>query len=299
MKALLLTILALLAAGLLVLAWTAGARVEPAPDADRSGRTGARPAEPDAAIDARIARLESDLAALADQVRLLRSRSDLAQVGIGGDMGGGSAEGERRALPSPADEAAAAAEVRALRERLETLELELARLRRDARLGGSARSPELGGSIARDPTGADGPGALAAQAGLDEWARRANDPGIAERDRLDALRRLRGKRNADGTDARLAAVQGMVELARYSENASTRADVWRQLSGVTDPGMRQALLDALRDDPSPEVREEAAETLADFLPDAAVQAALQWAADNDPDADVRAQAFESLGGRRS
>ena len=88
----------------------------------------------------------------------------------------------------------------------------------------------------------------------------------------------------------------MVDLFRRSEDAEVRADVFRNLHGVTDPLLRQPLLDALGGDPSREVRSEAAETLDRYLDDPAVRAALEYAAASDPDKSVREQARESLGG---
>jgi HEAT repeat protein len=73
--------------------------------------------------------------------------------------------------------------------------------------------------------------------------------------------------------------------------------VWRQLSGVTDRRLLQPLLDALAFDTSVNAREEAAETLSDFLPDPAAESALRHAADNDPDEGVREDAREYLDGR--
>ena len=43
-----------------------------------------------------------------------------------------------------------------------------------------------------------------------------------------------------------------------------------------------------------DLSEEAAETLADFLPDPSVEAALRFAMDNDESQSVRRQAAESL-----
>ncbi len=88
-----------------------------------------------------------------------------------------------------------------------------------------------------------------------------------------------------------------LELARTLSKGETRADVWRQLSHVTDRRLRQPLLDALAYDEHAKAREEAAETLADFLPDRAVEGALRAAMENDVDAGVRRQAAESLAGR--
>jgi hypothetical protein len=67
---------------------------------------------------------------------------------------------------------------------------------------------------------------------------------------------------------------------------------------VKDPRLRQPLLDALAFDAHPKAREEAAETLAGFMPDAVVEAALNAAAANDADEAVRRQAKHSLAGER-
>lgn len=56
------------------------------------------------------------------------------------------------------------------------------------------------------------------------------------------------------------------------------------------------LLDALANDPWAKAREEASETLADFLCDATVEAALRRAMEEDEDAGVCRQAAESLYG---
>ncbi len=122
----------------------------------------------------------------------------------------------------------------------------------------------------------------------------ANDPAAPDEARLAALRALRGRRDAYGGDARDAVALAMIELARTSADAAARADVWRQLHGVTDPALREPLLDALANDPVAKVREEAAETLDAFLPDAAVASALGAALKNDPDGGVRKQAAETL-----
>ena len=115
---------------------------------------------------------------------------------------------------------------------------------------------------------------------------------------LSALRGLRGQRLADGTDARIGVLPEMLNLVQTSQDGDQRADVWRQLSGVKDPSLLEALLASLADDPVPKVREEAAETLEGFMPNATVQAALRLATDNDENSRVRRQAGESLGGGR-
>lgn len=134
---------------------------------------------------------------------------------------------------------------------------------------------------------------------LVELQQRATDPLASEEEKLQALRQLRHLRDPEGREGRSpAVVDAMVELVRTSESPEVRADVWRQLSHVTEPAMRGPLLDSLAGDPDPEVREEAAETLADFLPDSGVRSALEYAAEYDEDEDVRDQARDSLRGRR-
>lgn len=130
---------------------------------------------------------------------------------------------------------------------------------------------------------------------LDELTASALDPTGTEEQRIQALRRLRGQRLADGSDARSPAVVAeMIAIGEGSADARLRADAWRQLSGVGDPQLVTPLLASLAHDPDARVREEAAETLGDFLPDANVQAALQYAMQNDSDDRVRRQAAESL-----
>lgn len=118
-----------------------------------------------------------------------------------------------------------------------------------------------------------------------------------EDQRLEALRGLRGARNPDGSDARVDVLDEMILLAESSQRAETRADVWRQMSHVTDARLKEPLLRALAGDPHAKAREEAAETLEDFLPDARVEQALRAAAAGDADEGVRRQANASLNGR--
>jgi hypothetical protein len=127
-----------------------------------------------------------------------------------------------------------------------------------------------------------------------DWQLRAMDAGATAEERLAALRALRFA-EWEGGDARTGeVVAAMVDLARTADDAGVRADVWRQLDEVADPAMLDPLLAALANDPDSEVREEAAETLAPFLPNPIVEAALRAAFENDASRDVREQAGESL-----
>jgi len=142
------------------------------------------------------------------------------------------------------------------------------------------------------------PSPEAIDAALEQLTLRARDVAATEEQRLAALRELRGKTRPDGLDARLAVLDDMLVLAQNSTDPAVRADVWRQLSNVTDPRLKQPLLDALAFDKDAKAREEAAETLAGFLPDAKVEAALRQALQNDASEDVRKQAGKSLAGGR-
>ncbi len=123
---------------------------------------------------------------------------------------------------------------------------------------------------------------------------RALDSGNSVEDRLAALKSLRFSR-IEEPDARTPdVVASMIDLVQTSADAGVRADIYRQLDGVTDPNLLQPLLDSLANDEHPEVREEAAETLAKYLPDDQVDAALRHAEAHDEDEGVREQAAESL-----
>jgi hypothetical protein len=129
---------------------------------------------------------------------------------------------------------------------------------------------------------------------LDETIRQGNDPASTPEEMLIALSTLRGQTLEDGSDARLPVLPSMIELARVSDDGEVRADVWRQLSGVTAPELLNPLLYALANDEHAKAREEAAETLADYMPDPLVESALRYAFDNDADRGVRRQAVEGI-----
>ena len=115
-----------------------------------------------------------------------------------------------------------------------------------------------------------------------------------EEEKLQALRGLRGRTDAAGQDARIAIVPEMLELARTTQDPVVKADVWRQMSGCTDPALRYPLLESAANDTGNKVREEAIETLSDFLPDPEVEAQLRHIMENDPDRGVRREAEKSL-----
>ncbi len=120
------------------------------------------------------------------------------------------------------------------------------------------------------------------------------DPYQAFDAKVSALRELQRRQFPDGVDARLAALDGAIAIGRSSLDEAQRAEVWQLLSHVTDPRLRQPLLNALAHDPAARARQEAALSLADFLPDPTVEATLRRAAVYDEDADVRWRAQWSL-----
>lgn len=129
---------------------------------------------------------------------------------------------------------------------------------------------------------------------IQEQQQHAKNPSATEQERLRALRELRRM----GKGAREVVLSEMILLGQTSPSAATRADVWRQLSGVTDPRLLPPLLTALAHDPDDKTREEAAETLGDFRNRPEARQALEHAARNDASEDVREQARHALGNRR-
>ena len=133
---------------------------------------------------------------------------------------------------------------------------------------------------------------------VEGWVQKAVDYASTPKTKVHALTYLRGQRNPDGTDARLAVLLSMLALGQTSATAEVRAGIWRGLGGLTEPSMRGPLLVALAGDVDASVRKAAAETLASFLPDANVERALRYSAKHDPNEGVRDQAKESLSGSR-
>jgi len=121
------------------------------------------------------------------------------------------------------------------------------------------------------------------------WTDGVLDPLVDSRERLAILRKLRsaGARSPE-------IVLSMVQLYREEPNARIRADIFRQLNGVTEAELLVPLIDAVADEIEPDVREEAAETLANFLPDPIVKEWLEYLRDNDSSEAVRRQAQASL-----
>ncbi len=126
------------------------------------------------------------------------------------------------------------------------------------------------------------------------------DTSRSEAERLEALSRLyspmNGRRGIESGAETLsnAVVVAATEMALYSENASVRANVWRQVDGVDDPYLIQPLLHSLSNDPDEDVREEAAKTLKGFLDAPEVRGALEYAWNYDTSETVRREARYSM-----
>ena len=121
------------------------------------------------------------------------------------------------------------------------------------------------------------------------------DPRSDEKQKLTAWGQLR--RLEDGWNDGVVAT--MTQIGLTSSDPEVRADVWRQADArAKHPSMASALLQAMSTDAHPKAREEAAETLAEYLTVAGVRQALEAASTNDPDEGVRRQATDSLRPRR-
>ena len=134
---------------------------------------------------------------------------------------------------------------------------------------------------------------------LKESQRAATDRSATEKDRIDALKALRGQRTEDGKDARSHdVVLAMIDIAENSNDEEARLDVYRNLHGTEDPAVRDSMLRALAHDESVKVRMKVAEDLDTYVDDPLVQRGLRAAADNDADGEVRRRATMTLAGKR-
>jgi hypothetical protein len=128
-----------------------------------------------------------------------------------------------------------------------------------------------------------------------ETQRVASNRGASEEERLDALKKLRGRKTETGADARTHdVVLAMLEIAEFSTNEESRNAVYRDLHGADDAAVRDSMLRALANDSSVKVRKRAAMDIDTYLGHPLVDEALRRAADHDADAGVRAQAAETL-----
>jgi hypothetical protein len=133
---------------------------------------------------------------------------------------------------------------------------------------------------------------------LRDAQRVATDRGASEKDKLAALRKLRGQKTDDGRDALTHdVILAMLDIAERSDTEDSRLDVYRNLHGASDPSVKESMLRALTQDSSAKVREKVADDIDTFLGDPLVQSALRDAADRDADLGVRAQAAKTLAGK--
>jgi TolB-like protein/HEAT repeat protein len=91
------------------------------------------------------------------------------------------------------------------------------------------------------------------------------------------------------------AIIAIMGLASTTGSRRTRSEALRLLRGADDPYLVEPLLIALANDSYEHVRDAAAEGLAEFLDEAGVREALEEALVNDPSPLVRKTAGESLG----
>ena len=116
----------------------------------------------------------------------------------------------------------------------------------------------------------------------------AADPQAGLDERLTALRALH-RAGADIGDASTAIAQ----LVQSSADPVARAKVFRALDGVHDPRLLAPLVNGLQD-PSPVVRQEAAEVIGRFAADPTIRQWLEHVAQSDADSQVRREAFQAL-----
>ena len=91
------------------------------------------------------------------------------------------------------------------------------------------------------------------------------------------------------------AISAIIGLARTTGSRRTRTQALRLLRGADDPSLVEPLLILLANDSYEHVRDAAAEGLVEFLDEAGVREALEEALANDPSPLVRKRAGESLG----
>ena len=114
-----------------------------------------------------------------------------------------------------------------------------------------------------------------------------------DQERVRALRALRSQPR-DSSPYSPEVVGRLVERMHRTESPRVRASIIRNLHPGEVGELKQPLLDYLRADTDPGVREEAAVTLEHYLGDPFVRAALNEAREHDPDEEVREQARETL-----
>ena len=132
----------------------------------------------------------------------------------------------------------------------------------------------------------------ASEARLAALRARATNPKATLDEQLVALDALR---NAKAPTSDIIA--SMADLAHNSQDPLQRTKLFEAFDDIDDPATKAPLVHGLQD-PSPLVREQAADALSRHSADPAVREWLQYIASNDPDPQVRREAFQALQERR-
>jgi len=237
---------------------------------------GARDLPPPAAsLDAELALIQERLDALEQSV--LRASPRQATGDVAPD-----AERPAARVAEPERELIDAARIDEIAARVGRIEQQLAAL----------AAPAARADAPLDPTPAEL--AVRRAARVAESQTTILDPRADEAAKLRAWAYLRAVEDS-WTDS---VVAEMIRIGAGSADPLRRADVWRQADARTKhQALAPALLQALASDPEPKVREEAAETLANYLERPEVRPALEHAAAHDADDDVRDQARRTLQAR--
>jgi HEAT repeat protein len=90
----------------------------------------------------------------------------------------------------------------------------------------------------------------------------------------------------------------MVDRVATSTDPVERARVFDAFDGFSDPTLKAPLVYGLQD-PSPVIRERAADALSGYTSDPLVQQWLQFIAENDDESRVRREAFRALADRNN
>lgn len=123
---------------------------------------------------------------------------------------------------------------------------------------------------------------------------RAKDASQSVSLRLEALQVLRAYGMAEPYLCPVDVTESMLKLARESKVPEVRVVIYSQLNGLKYPILKAPLMKSLQEDMSYEVRVEAAKALSSFTSDSKVKQALLQAKKNDTSEEVRNQAEASL-----
>ncbi|MFN0059673.1 MAG: HEAT repeat domain-containing protein [Planctomycetota bacterium] len=223
----------------------------------------------------RIAKLEAALDAVQRVVNELRAAGNLARVESHAPAT--STNGAQPSDGSRVDAGKVAEDVAELGERLALLE-ELAQTLTEQLAANRSQPP---GAVTPPPT---------AEQMLEVFADRERP----EADRIRVAKQFRSQAAELDEEQRRLVTAELLAWLGDSDNAEMRAFIVRNLHGVKVSDIKGPLIGLLRSDADARVREEAAETLDDYLDDPLVKSALERAATDDADGAVRRQAAAAL-----